>query len=1688
MAKNLPLEFTKIQDFVMEDDAFQNVDDWYRHVIKDLKDVAYRKTDGELRTDLGQKTNIRLNTDKKEGLLEDLQFRFNQGGETNRLKEIEKRLIGKYKITIVDDDTKLLRQEVLEKFLKYFNENEITNKYDPEKRGIEDGDTQEEELSFDDAIRRGLIIASITSNKKLAMGQMMATLMKYPIKNIDKKEFAKSAGMKIPEFISFSEEMSIEDLKELLANEFPNFQFKEDGVEGAEEYEIEYFFPIGDYFPTLVYYENKTLKTEGEILLRNLIRQFKVKSNNDLMEIHTWMTSHQPEGPEYPTSAAGSYVLVISNRPSTQIRLTTGTPWATAGSCAGVTGSAGGSRADGRSGAVSGWTGFTDVRNMNLIGFLFANTEGPNKSSNLEDINADWPLVWEDTLKGRIVMRWGYVSEEKNSKDGGSPLSNYNFKVKEGAYDTTQRIGFSVEPYYGMESSEYRKPLTTAIYEVLNTAGLSEKYWESLASPHPHIGATDRSRPPTARSGGLGSYGRQIYTTKQKTINGVYYLDEGVDILDEQKSMAMADTLSIGQAMGFAKRRTPVEVRLLLAQNERIWLFPNAVKELFALKDFDTNMILLSSPLCTTKQILEFFNHLDFYTEEEQLQLINNIVTNTSFDDIVEQRLINYLEVNHKLFKPLFNTSRTYKSLPENLKLSYSLFLVLKGLTFNQNQGDTLKQEQGRDWFAKGVIQPIIYLPYSRNIVDKLIDVLFTLSNKEHMKIKVRKRKTGREIIINDYYELGRVLLFAKKTSAIQYIRTIEILKRTIPVADEMGLSAVALNSIVLSYVVNYNLMNNNKARDYYLQLYSSIMRDTGVLLSLRKTKPLKDSLPTYENYMLNNRDNLPHFSDRQTDSSINKSLIFVNSYIDELKDGEIDPVVQLELSIEILSLKLSLLLNSKPDTISHFTNLTDIGQVLGKSNLFSQDRISQDDIQLLKKYRDKMADGNDSISEITSSVGDGIILNLLSNTINFENENYVGNKLIRNPVNRIALFTALNDREAYISLFTPEIREVISLSAKNLDINFNKRELESYIVDKIMQEKLYDFQPLSDSSLRNISTIKLSKYLINSEQLDILFRELLQYCLGEYYNEDTYIHRNPLPLQEIIDAAEEGELERFDELSETLYSIKASEGWLNIDYECLADNLNSLIGGEYFGFCNNNKLPDELQEFILTTLEEASREYELFNYERIFNRDQMALRLSQNRNLSQESIELLMGVKSNLTDEIKRNLAMNENTPIKYLITDNKDNKNALLEKYPYEVLLNTQIEEEQFYELYNYIYRILLSRVDSNVFNMNQFILHNLQPLIGIDKGVELRKTAEDTFWNFRKDIFYWRGGFNLAKKFSKIEDINYWLSEGGAGGIADYPIMASKDYQRFSIVKWDANKTHRKIINIHDHKPINEKLVFIEGVETYFNDEEHLQHEPFADNISIDELFGYIPEEERKEVGEIFYCKTCLDRTTASGKPVKPRFHTQEEVDLHLENKSHEEVEEVEILKEPAKVRKWTHECIFVTIDRNTYQTDLRIPDWRYGLTHPTFTDLLNTIGIRMGGLAMFDRIYKNLPIECETGEVTLRYNVEDMIKNINQVHAWSVDFIDDNLDLLCNLMQTHYSVVDMWSNFIFTDSFIEHAMGFYTQDNENYANLIIYLLYNIELNRISYSELQNLVLNIQDVETLLLLNRFLSEVKF
>ena len=98
MPKNLPIEVTKIEDFIMEDEKFNNLNSWVNHVVEDLGNLAYRKSNGTLVTDRANATNLKLTADRKEVLVEDLGYRFEKNGETSRLIGIENRLIGKYKV------------------------------------------------------------------------------------------------------------------------------------------------------------------------------------------------------------------------------------------------------------------------------------------------------------------------------------------------------------------------------------------------------------------------------------------------------------------------------------------------------------------------------------------------------------------------------------------------------------------------------------------------------------------------------------------------------------------------------------------------------------------------------------------------------------------------------------------------------------------------------------------------------------------------------------------------------------------------------------------------------------------------------------------------------------------------------------------------------------------------------------------------------------------------------------------------------------------------------------------------------------------------------------------------------------------------------------------------------------------------------------------------------------------------------------------------------------------------------------------------------------------------------------------------------------------------------------------------------------------------------------------------------
>ena len=146
----------------------------------------------------------------------------------------------------------------------------------------------------------------------------------------------------------------------------------------------------------------------------------------------------------------------------------------------------------------------------------------------------------------------------------------------------------------------------------------------------------------------------------------------------QNKNQSTSNALSIGDAKGLAKRRIPVEIRNLLAQNPRIWLYPSAVEELIRMKNYDTNMILLGSPLCNTNYIFEIFNSLSFFEVEQQKLLIRAIMNSSSFNSSIEERLINYLLSNQIIYEKYFNKFDTYKKINKKFKekISYGLFLL----------------------------------------------------------------------------------------------------------------------------------------------------------------------------------------------------------------------------------------------------------------------------------------------------------------------------------------------------------------------------------------------------------------------------------------------------------------------------------------------------------------------------------------------------------------------------------------------------------------------------------------------------------------------------------------------------------------------------------------------------------------------------------------------------------------------------------------------------------------------------------------------------------------------------------------------------------------------------------------------------------------------------------------------------
>ena len=776
-----------------------------------------------------------------------------------------------------------------------------------------------------------------------------------------------------------------------------------------------------------------------------------------------------------------------------------------------------------------------------------------------------------------------------------------------------------------------------------------------------------------------------------------------------------------------------------------------------------------------------------------------------------------------------------------------------------------------------------------------------------------------------------------------------------------------------------------------------------------------------------------------------------------------------------MVNLGLYLLLNSNKQTLQYCNSLQDLEE------LFQQDLENLLTSKSSYNYQDNMR------------------LLLLSNTIDCENNGWIGEKLIINPVERLNLFKGFSNPKPYLKIFNEDIRDMIQSSIiENKKLMAYKEDIENYILEEIMENKIYvvfpnisrktvensniEFDVLLEKS--NITSLELSTYLTETEQIENLFNIVLQDCVGEFFSEINYVQRNPLPSlgeEELLNL----DIEEFDELNTLIDNIKQSQEWKNIDFGSLLIHLNYQYKGKHFGFVNNNYLPSQIQNFIGNDLEDVLIEYDgVYDlYPDDFNN--ILVQLALNNNLSLDSIQTMIQATDLLKiSEIKRNLATNNNTPIKYLISENLSDAKSLFNLYPYEVLLNNQITANKFYELYNQVFEIITTKIGDRNFDWEDFMKNKIEKLMAVEKGNNLRKDMEIILYEERQDIDYWRGGYNLSKRFKKeLNSTNIWLNSGGAGGVADYPIIPNPEYQKFGILKWSSDKNRNEMFNIKKHKFQSKNLLHIEGEKTFFNEQEHLQSNNINESIPINELFGFIPEQERELGIMLQFCNDCFKRTTAAGKPIRYRFENQEAIDNHLVLK-HEVGEEVEILEMGMKVKKWTHENIFSIQDnRPTNPKTLKIPAWRTELTEEFFNNLINSLAIKIGSLELYDRIAPSLPIKCQTGKSEFIFTIEDMLKNINQSQSWSVDFIDDNLDLICNKLEQNYQIEDMWNNFIITDNFITYSIELFNNDSNNHNNLMLYLLNLVDLNRIEKPVLKELSSKIGDVNLLVLLDNFL-----
>ena len=512
------IEYQKIKSYTMQDFDFDSVTSWNKAVLND-----YNKLRAEKKKETRRLQPASMSGNHKALLTDALEHRFENRNKNIGWKVFND-IMGEYLITIDDLNIVQKRIEKMTEFITIINADDKLTSTDPNPSGMALSEVEkvvDTEKSIEEVTRISLLMSAHSQKKKISVGGVMGYMAKnYPHFKDQLKNTVLQTDIKkgIKEMKKIMDSKGHDEIKSLIELEFPDLLTEEDEKEDKPfEGKIIYYFPPGVYNPTKVYYEMG--EKEKEIDIAQLIRKMghDKSAKNHLNRI-------KPNGPDWPTSAAGNYYIVISNDPMLVVTKSTGRTWSNQ-SCE----SYNGAHPEGP---------FSDVKWGNCVVYVFKDDK-PSKG---------WPIIYNETkLKGRTLLRWGLKDNVKGSWGVG---------VERRVYPSNKTWGL---------------PVATAIGMILTDKGLMN--YKKCRTPYKYGGWSDTMR---------GSHRNIVY--QGFTMEG-QNIDIEQMVFAPELNLAGSPTISYADLHRLSRASMDIRIKRVLGQNPSIWQFPEVVSRLIRTGD-----------------------------------------------------------------------------------------------------------------------------------------------------------------------------------------------------------------------------------------------------------------------------------------------------------------------------------------------------------------------------------------------------------------------------------------------------------------------------------------------------------------------------------------------------------------------------------------------------------------------------------------------------------------------------------------------------------------------------------------------------------------------------------------------------------------------------------------------------------------------------------------------------------------------------------------------------------------------------------------------------------------------------------------------------------------------------------------------------------------------------------------------